>query len=101
MAHIFKVVKYFQLNSKSCETASSSNVQGDEVETCGGWLKNVIDLCKKNLITNKISLVSKGLNFVPTSIKVDVARLKLQYEQFGRMLYLKWNFRIDKSNIPI
>ena len=35
---------------------------------------------------NEISLLPKGLNFVPTYYKVDVARLKLELEQFGNML---------------
>ena len=78
MTHIFKVVIYFQLNSNSCETARSLNVQGDEGEMCDGRLKDVIILSKRNLTTNKISLLLKGLNFMLTCIKVDVARLKIQ-----------------------
>ena len=35
----------------------------------------------------------KGLNFLPTCNKVDVTRLKLELEQFGRMLRLKWYFK--------
>ena len=50
MSHIFKVVVYFQLNSKSWETASSSNMQDDEAETGDGLLKDVIDLPKWNFI---------------------------------------------------
>ena len=45
--------------------------------------------------------MSKGLNFIPTCNKVDVARLKLELEQFGRMLCLKWHFRNEKRDIPI
>ena len=45
--------------------------------------------------------MSKGLNFIPTCNKIDVARLKIELEQFGRMLRLKWDFRDDKRNIPI
>ena len=32
---------------------------------------------------------------------VDVARLKVELEQFSRMLRLKWRFRNDKIDIPI
>ena len=32
---------------------------------------------------------------------VDVARLKVDLEQFSRMLRLKWRFRNDKIDIPI
>ena len=60
----------------------------------------MINLSKRNLSENEISLLSKGLNFFPTCNKVDVARLKLELEQFGRMLRLKWHFRDDKRDIP-
>ena len=40
-------------------------------------------------------------NFIPTCNKVDVAKLKLQLEQFGRILHLKWHFRNDKIYLPI
>ena len=33
--------------------------------------------------------------------KVDVARLKLELEQFGRIVRLKWHFRDGKRDIPI
>ena len=94
-------------NSKSCESTPFSNVQGNEAEMCDGQLKgkilieNVINLSKRDLSENEISLLSKGLNFIPTCNKVDVARLKLELEEFGRMLRLKWHFRDDKRDIPI
>ena len=94
-------------NSKSREAAPLSNVQGNEAEMCDGRLKgkfvgeNVINLSKRDLSENEISLLSKGLNFIPTCNKVDVARLKMELEQFGRMLRLKWHFRDDKRDIPI
>ena len=94
-------------NSKNCEGTPFSNVQGNEAEMCDGRLKgkfvskNVINLSKRNLSENEISLLSKGLNFIPTCNKVDVARLKMELEQFGRMLRLKWHFRDDKRDIPI
>ena len=51
--------------------------------------KNVIDFSKRNLSENEISLLTKGFNFIPTCNKVDVAWLKLELDQFGRMLCLK------------
>ena len=68
---------------------------GNEAEMCDGRLKgkfvseNVINLSKRDLSENEISLLSKGLNFIPTCNKVDGVRLKLELEQFGRMLHLK------------
>ena len=82
-------------------------MQGNEAEMCDGRLKgrfvskNVINLSKRNLTENEISLLSKGLNFIPTCNKVDIAKLKLELEQFGRMLRLKWHFRDDKRDMPI
>ena len=58
--------------------------------------KNVINLSEQNLNENEISLLSKGFDFIPTCNKVDVARLKLELEQFGRVIRLKWHFRNDK-----
>ena len=37
--------------------------------------------------------MSKVLSFTPTCNRLDVARLKLELEEFGRMLRLKWHFR--------
>ena len=79
-------------NSKSCEGTPLSNVQDNEEEICDGGLKgkfvseNVINLSKRDLSENEISLLSKGLNFIPTCNKVDVVRLKLELEQSGRIL---------------
>ena len=71
-------------NSKSYEGTPSSNVQCNEAKMCDGRLKgkfvsmNVINLSKRNLSENEISLLSKGHNFIPPYTKVDVARLKLE-----------------------
>ena len=65
---------------------------------CDGQLKgkfvnkNVINLSKRNLTQNEISLLSKGVNFVPTCNKVYVARLKLEFEQFGENAPFKTTF---------
>ena len=73
-------------NLENCETKPSSNVQGNEAEMCERRLKgksvskNVINFSKRNLTENEIYLLSKGLNFIPTCTKVDVAKLKLEFE---------------------
>ena len=54
-------------NSKSCEGTPFSNVHGNKVEMCDGWLKgifvskNVINLSKQNLSENEISLFERVL----------------------------------------
>ena len=61
--------------------------------------KNVVNLSKRNLNDVEISLLSKGLNFVPTFNNIDKAKLKMELEAFGRMLRLKWHFRNESKDI--
>ena len=61
--------------------------------------KNVVNLSKRNLNDAEISLLSKGLNFVPTCNNIDKAKLKMKLEAFGRMLRLKWHFRNENKGI--
>ena len=58
--------------------------------------KNVINLSKRNLSSAEISLLSKGLKFVPTANKIDQAKLKRELEEYGRKLRLMWHFRNDE-----
>ena len=43
-----------------------------------------------------MSLLSKGLKFVPTANKIDQAKLKRELEEYGRKLRLMWHFRNDE-----
>ena len=54
---------------------------------------NVVRLSRRNLTGSEISLLSKGLNFVPTTNTIDKAKLKIELEALGRILRLKWHFR--------
>ena len=60
--------------------------------------KNVVNLSRRNLTGSEISLLSKGLNFVPTSNIIDQAKLKMELEALARILRLKWHFR-NKENV--
>ena len=62
---------------------------------------NVINLSKRNLSDAEISLLSKGLKFVPTPSSVNKARIKEELEIFCRKLRLKWHFRNDEREITI
>ena len=42
-------------------------------------------------------MLSKGLNFVPTSNTIDKAKLKMELEALGRILRLKWHFRNEEN----
>ena len=60
--------------------------------------KNVINLSRRNLSASEISLLSKGLKFVPIANKIDCTKLKTELEEYGRKLRLKWHFRIDEQS---
>ena len=59
--------------------------------------ENVVNLSKQKLTKAEISLLSKGLKFVPTSNHINKAKLKIELEAYGRMLRLKWHFRNDEK----
>ena len=61
---------------------------------------NVINPSRRNLSEAEISLFSKGLTFVPTANKIDRAKLKTEYEEYGRKLWLIWQFRNDEKPFP-
>ena len=58
---------------------------------------NVINLSRRNLFEDEISLLSKGLKLVPTANKIDRAKLKTELEEYGRKLRLMWYFRNDEK----
>ena len=51
-------------------------------------IKNVINHTIRNLSSVEISLLSKGLKFVPTAKKNDEEKLKRELEEYGRKLRL-------------
>ena len=57
---------------------------------------NVVNLSRRNLMCSEISLLSKRLNFVPTSNTIDKAKLKMELEALGRILRLKWHLEMKK-----
>ena len=59
--------------------------------------KKVVNLSRRNLTGSEMSLLSKGVNFVPTSNTKDKAKLKMELEALGRILRLKWHFRNEEN----
>ena len=59
---------------------------------------NVFNLSNRHLSAAEISLLSKGLKFVPTPTFVNRAAIKEELEIFGRTLRLKWHFRNHESS---
>lgn len=59
---------------------------------------NVVNLSGRGLSNAEISLLSKGLKFVPTTHGVNIASLKEELEIFGRRLRLMWHFRNEEKS---
>ena len=57
---------------------------------------NVVNLSCRNLTSNEIFLLFKGLKFVPTKRGINKALLKEELEAYGRKLRLMWHFRNDE-----
>ena len=50
-----------------------------------------------HLSASEISLLSKGLKFVPTANKIARAKLETELEEYGRKLRLKWHSSNDEQ----
>ena len=57
---------------------------------------NVVNLSCQNLTSNEISLLSKGLKFVPTPRGINKVLIKEELEAYGRKLRLMCHFRNDE-----
>ena len=57
---------------------------------------NVVNLSCRNLTSNEISLLSKGLKFVPTPRGINKGLIKEELEAYGRKLRLMWHFHNDE-----
>ena len=60
--------------------------------------KTAINWSRRNLSQSEISLLSKGLKFVPSANKIDRAKLKRELEEYGRKIRLMWYFRNDERS---
>ena len=58
--------------------------------------KNIINLAWRNLSPPEISLLCKGLKCVPSTNKIDWAKLKRGLEEYRRKLRLIWHFGNDE-----
>ena len=87
-----------------CDNSESHlNEEGNEVFILDGRIKgkfvskNVVNLSQQKLTKAEISLLSKGLKFVPTSNHISKAKLKMELEAYDRVLHLKQHFRSDEK----
>ena len=64
--------------------------------------KNVVHLSRRNLRDFEISLLSKGLNFVPPTYNtIDKAKIPTEFEALGRILRLKWHFSNEENEFGL
>ena len=56
-------------------------------------VKMLINLSRRNLSPSEISLLSKGLKFVPAANKIDCAKLKTELEEYVND---EWSFAADR-----
>ena len=61
----------------------------------------VMNVSSWNLTGSEISLLSKGLNFVPTSNTIEKAKLKTELQALGRILKLKRHFRNEENGFDL
>ena len=66
--------------------------------------ENVFNLSHKILSETEIRVLSKGLQFLPTSFKIDEVDLRKDFNEFSRRMRNKWHLRdnatADFSEIP-
>ena len=62
---------------------------------------NVINLSKRHLSKDEISLLSKGLKFIPTPKHTNKALIKEELETYGRKLKLMWHYCNEEREITI
>ena len=75
-------------NSNACEIDPITNrIKGKFIS------QNVVNLSSREMSEAEVSLLSKGLKFVPTPTGISRAKLKEELEVFGRRLRLGWHFR--------
>ena len=76
----------------------------DNGRICGRFENDkVINLSKRALSEAEVSVLSKGLKFVSTPKELDYSQIKIDLENFGRRLRLKWWFKDEEdfSEIPV
>ena len=90
--------EYLSEPSKQLDNHQDSNAASlNKARLVGKFVsKNVVNLSRRTLSRSEISLLSKGLKFVPSTNKIDGAKLKRELEEYGRKLRL-WHFRNDEQ----
>ena len=96
LTNLTKVVMSFFWRERQRETErevqlNSETIRNNRYEE--KFITNVINLSSHHLSNDEISLLSKGLKFVPTPKHINKAKKKKEIEVYGRKLRLMWYFR--------
>ena len=59
---------------------------------------SVVNLSRRELSEEDVSLLSKGLKFSPTPTDIDKAQLKSDIDAYKRRMRLRWHFRNNEDN---
>ena len=75
-------------------------VEGDENGGLVGRFVSgsVVNLSRRELSEEDISLLSKGLKFSPTPTDIDKSQLKSDIEAYKRRMRLRWFFRNEEKD---
>ena len=88
----------FEISTNDTNKSTNVFLNNNDNRLSGVFVSpNVFNLSKRQLSKAEISLLSKGLKFVPTPDFVNRALLKEELEKFGRFLRLKWFYRNEES----
>ena len=79
---------------------NSATIRNNRYE-CKFFSPNIINLSSRHLSRDEISLLSKGLKFVPTPKHINKAKIKEEIEVYGRKLRLMWHFRNDHREFNV
>ena len=80
------------------ETSENVNDKNQGQRIQGQFIsKNVFNLSHRVLTETEISLLDKGLQFVPTPEKIDRHQIKKDLERLGRHIRLKMHFQYEPS----
>ena len=62
---------------------------------------NIINLSKSHLSKDEISLLSKGLKFIPAPKQINKVLIKEEFETYGRKHRLMLHYRNEEQKITI
>ena len=96
-----------EFNENSNDHSLEKEVQLNSATICNNRYEgkfvsaNIINLSSHHLSKDEVSLLSKGLQFVPTPKHINKAKIKEEIEVYGRKLRLMWHFRNDHQKFDV